>query len=181
MHKMTENDANKKEMSVDEFARIVESLALNKAVPQQVGLTNGGVSDVLTKVAVAVCTAGIMWLITSVSGLQNQMTAIQIAAEQRDKSIDRLEQFAAKPRFTADDFMAHIAPLKQTVEFNDNRLNERRDVIQNTIDRVSKLETTYGTILEKLEEIRERPKREKRIDSRNDSDTHVEKIFPMTP
>ncbi len=111
------------------------------------------ISDNIMKIAVTICTAGILWLVTSVSALQNQMTEITVKHSVTEKALERLDLFTQKPRFTADDFRSNLAPVKQKVERHSEQLSARQTWMDSTNHRLAILEGNHAMVMEKLNQI----------------------------
>lgn len=112
-----------------------------------------GVADMVMKIAVAICTAGILWLVTSVSDLQNQMTALTIKQSVTEKALARLDAFTQQPRFTYEDFQSRLAPIAQKVEHHQELLAERHAWVQNAESRLARLENHFEMVLDRLDEM----------------------------
>ena len=110
-------------------------------------------SDNIMKIAVTICTAGILWLVTSVSALQNQMTAITIKHSVTEKSLARLDEYTQEPRFTAEDFRSHLEPIKQKVDYHTEILSARQLWEDSTNHRLATIEGNDAVLIEKLNEI----------------------------
>jgi predicted P-loop ATPase/GTPase len=110
-------------------------------------------SDNIMKIAVTICTAGILWLVTSVSALQNQMTAITIKHSVTEKSLARLDDYTQEPRFTAEDFHSYLEPIKQKVDRHNDILSARQSWEDSSNQRLTRLEGNYAVVIEKLSDI----------------------------
>ena len=109
--------------------------------------------DNIMKIAVTICTAGILWLVTSVSALQNQMTSITVKHSVTERSLERLDRFTQEPRFTVDDFRSNLAPVKQRVERHSELLSSRQTWTDTTNHRLATLEGNHAMVMEKLNQI----------------------------
>lgn len=108
----------------------------------------------LTKIAVAVCTAGIIWLITTVNNLQQDVNTTKIHTEFITQTNNELKErvenlqgqfhsFSKKPRFSHDDFVLEIKPLNQTVD-------RHTDSISKLEEKLNNIELKYNTLKSQL-------------------------------
>ncbi len=134
-------------------ASMLQYVELMQALQPQNKSTTLGIADVVMKIAVAICTAGIVWLVTSVSDLQNQMTALTIKQSVTEKAIGQLDHYTQQPRFTHDDFLTSVAPMEQKVERHNAIISNHQSWISSTDNRLAKLESRLDTVLEKLDDM----------------------------
>lgn len=111
-------------MNMEELLQAAEAIRLFQGTPQQD--TGKALTDTITKVAVAICTAGVLWLVSSVNTLQKDFTEMNVKQTISDKTLEKLIAFTDQPRFTAESFQGAIQPLVQRVEQNANEISLKR-------------------------------------------------------
>lgn len=135
-------------MDFDQMLKAAEAMkAFQAANPQS--NESKTLFDSLTKIAVAICTAGILWLVASVAEVQNEMTKLNVQQHQTEKTLDGLQVFSQKPRFTIEDYHSAIAPIQQTVTRHNVELADRKE----WGSRLTRLENRYEIINEQLADI----------------------------
>ena len=107
----------------------------------------------MQKVAVSLTAFGVVWLVGGVNEMQKDISVIKVTQTQNKEQINEFKDFTKKPRFSFDDFISQIQPLKQRLEQNEMKLIQRSEWMNSTAERVSKLEGKYEIILEKLNTI----------------------------
>ena len=97
------------------------------------------VVDSVVKVLVTISTAGILWLLTSVSTMQTDIATLSTQQQKTMLNMKKLERFTEQPRFTHDNFQQAIAPIQQTSFRNEQELASRRPWIKSIEDEVRSL------------------------------------------
>jgi biopolymer transport protein ExbB/TolQ len=139
--------------------QLVEFLSELKALEQAKKHDKGYLMDTLMKVSVAICTAGILWLIASVATLNTKFATMEVtqslSQQSLDKRLEGLEGKANSPQFTMDTFSQKIAPYTQIQQNHTEILNETKIGINSLENRLTKTENSTQRNGEKLSEISE--------------------------
>ena len=142
-------------MNDAQLEKLITALKPEKEEKNRRGLLNAefAIVDVLQKVAVSLTAFGVVWLVGGVNEMQKDISVIKVTQTQNKEQINEFKDFTKKPRFSFDDFISQIQPLKQRLEQNEMKLIQRSEWMNSTAERVSKLEGKYEIILEKLNTI----------------------------
>lgn len=110
-----------------------------------------GMIDIFSKIGLAICTSGILWLISSVSSLQNDNGVLSVKIEAALADINRIKtDFSEQNKeiFSERDFSAQITPLVQRLDFYTNQITNA----VSQLDSIKNKQLEYSTRLNHIEE-----------------------------
>jgi hypothetical protein len=126
----------------------IEKLAL--ALKGGQDRTNSGILDALMKVAVGVCTAGVLWLLNTTTTVSTNVAAMQAHQQTRDitlaEDISELKEAAKQPRVTKEDLTLVLEPMGQRLTNVESELRQQRDVIGGVDKRLNQSENEISII-----------------------------------
>lgn len=76
------------------------------------------VSDNLTKIAIALCVAGIIWIMSGISVMKQDMAVSKSWRVAMTKQMDAFAQYTSVPRFAKSDFESSMRPTLDKIELN---------------------------------------------------------------
>ena len=86
--------------------------------------SSDNLSNFFTKIALALCISGIIWIMNSVSSMNTSFIRIEEQQKQSIEQMAEFKEFAAEPRFTERDFAIGITILRHRIETTENYLIE---------------------------------------------------------
>lgn len=102
-------------MKDEQLEQLIEALTIRKQ--------GGQIADSISKIGIAVCTAGILWVAGQITVLdKNVAVVIQSQIDMRE-DVNRLNAFANEPRFTEKNFDQRAAPITQRIDMNENTIS----------------------------------------------------------
>lgn len=136
-------------MDNDQFEKLLQAVA-----DKQHASRNGEALEVISKIAIGVCTTGILiiggFLINMNTNMalfaKGQLDMKEEIVEMRREMDDRDEafrEFTDKPRFTADDDDKALAPIHKSLTLLKNELEARASFMDDTDDRLERLEREF--------------------------------------
>ena len=108
--------------------------------------TNNGILDALMKVAVGVCTAGVLWLLTTMATVNTNVATMQTQQGTLAEDIGELKESAKLPRVTKEDLSLVLEPMGQRVSNSENELRQHREWMTNMEKRVNQSENEISII-----------------------------------
>lgn len=144
-----------KHLDSEEILRLAELVRAVQAQPQPQPKEQNSKNDfldVIMKVAVSVCSVGIVWLISTVAELNTKMIADDVdqkyMKEQITSLTEKFNAFASVPRFTEKDYTQSIEPILVRLNRQDDQLTKRGLWMDAMDQRVQSLEHKFDTILD---------------------------------
>jgi len=137
-------------MTPDE-AQLIAGALKSGPVPQTIA--TAPLWDGLLKIATGLSTAGIIWLIGSTQTMKTEQEVTSVKLEALTAQVVKLDDFTNAPRFTREDFVREIEPLRKVIADNRAALNERTDFMAEVkirLDRVEREQQRRYPIFEKL-------------------------------
>lgn len=104
------------------------------------------VVDLAFKALSFIMTALVFWIFTVVNDTQHQVNEMSVDAKYFQAQVGKLEEFSKYPRFTQENFVQGILPLKTAIEANTIILNQRRDFMNSTESDLSKLKERVSKV-----------------------------------
>lgn len=97
--------------------------------------------EIFTKIGTGICLAGVLWLVQSVSTLQQQLVGYSVKQQQNTEIMKQLKQeLDSKPSFSFDDFNRGISSLERAIQQHSIQLANR----DNWMDEVRSKISHYG-------------------------------------
>jgi hypothetical protein len=97
----------------------IEKLSQVLRGPERV---NNGIIDGLMKVAVGVCTAGVLWLLSTTATVNANVATMQVQQKTLADDIGELKESAKLPRVTKEDLSLVLEPMGQRVSNSEDEL-----------------------------------------------------------
>src|SRR4030095_4987935 len=112
--------------------------------------TNSGILDALMKVAVGVCTAGVLWLLNTTTTVSTNVAAMQVQQQAQNQTlsedISELKEAAKLPRVTKEDLTLVLEPMGQRLTNAESELRQQREVIAGVDKRLNQSENEISII-----------------------------------
>ena len=108
--------------------------------------TSNGILDALMKVAVAVCTAGVLWLLSTTATVNTNVATMQVQQKTLAEDIGELREAAKLPRVTKEDLSLVLEPMGQRVSNSENELRQHREWMGSMEKRVNQSENEISII-----------------------------------
>ena len=120
--------------------------------------TNSGILDALMKVAVGVCTAGVLWLLNTTTTVSTNVATMQAQQQAQNltlsEDISELKEAAKLPRVTKEDLSLVLEPMGQRVSNSENELRQHREWMGSIEKRVNQSENEISIIKLSIPEAR---------------------------
>jgi hypothetical protein len=112
--------------------------------------TNSGILDALMKVAVGVCTAGVLWLLNTTTTVSTNVATMQAQQQSQNatlsEDISELKEAAKLPRVTKEDLTLVLEPMGQWLTNAESELRQQREVIAGVDKRLNQSENEISII-----------------------------------
>jgi len=112
--------------------------------------TSSGILDALMKVAVGVCTAGVLWLLNTTTTVSTNVATMQAQQQSQNatlsEDISELKEFAKLPRVTKEDLTLVLEPMGQRLTNAESELRQQREVIAGVDKRLNQSENEISII-----------------------------------
>jgi hypothetical protein len=107
---------------------------------------NNGIIDGLMKVAVGVCTAGVLWLLSTTATVNANVATMQVQQKTLADDIGELKESAKLPRVTKEDLSLVLEPMGQRVSNSEDELRQHREWMGSMEKRVNQSENEISII-----------------------------------
>ena len=115
---------------------------------------NNGIIDGLMKVAVGVCTAGVLWLLSTTATVNANVATMQVQQKTLADDIGELKESAKLPRVTKEDLSLVLEPMGQRVSNSEDEIRQHREWMASMEKRVNQSENEISIIKLSIPEAR---------------------------
>lgn len=102
--------------------------------------------DALSKILITLITLGIVWLIGTTNNLQKENISIVAAQLSMKEDLAELKEFTKEPRFTKQDYISEVQPMRDILERHEGELNDRDDWMRRTEAQLSVIENDISLL-----------------------------------